>query len=293
WPLLSPEECLPSPCYCDGPVPSVGDLLCAGLLPWSFQSPQATQQAPLGWMPKGLMEALLSKFPSGTRHQALFLQEPFQWQGLGPGLFIDQQRLRLVEQKLADLLGPFGWRHENFAVIDRAGLPPLPDLQLERSLFRWLGLLSESVQLNIRREDGSLWIAQRAMTKAIDPGLWDAAVAGGLSAGEPPEEAVQRESFEEAGLTDPWHKQIQRAAAPCMRIARLVAPPMPPGSKAPWPEPCLHHERVWRFEITIPNAWQPSANDGEVMAFRAVKPEEIFSLWQRGEFNHEAACASP
>ena len=28
------------------------------------------------------------------------------------------------------------------------------------------------------------------------------------------------------------------------------------------------------------------------MAFQAVRPQAIFSFWQRGEFNYEAACAS-
>ena len=297
WSLLSPEECLPAACF--GPVLSAEDLLGARLLPWSLQSVHADRQPPLGWMPKGLLDALVASLPRAASHQNLLLQESFQWQGLGPGVFVDGERLKLFEQHLANVLDRFGWRHEDFALLDRAGLRQGLGLCLERSLFRWLGLLSESVQLNLRRDDGSIWIAQRATTKAIDPGLWDAAVAGGLSAGEKPDDAVRRESLEEAGLTNHWHDQIQRASsAPCMRIGRLVAPPTPPTSSnqsAPWPlwpSLCLHHERVWRFELTLPNHWQPSANDGEVMAFQAVRPEAIFSFWQRGEFNYEAACAS-
>ena len=291
WSLLSPEECLPAACF--GPVLSVEDVLQARLLPWSLQSVHATQRPPLGWMPKGLSQALFSSLSRAASHHNLLLQESFQWQGLGPGVFVDGERLKVFEQLLANVLGRFGWRHEDFAVLDRAGLRQGPGLCLERSLFRWLGLLSESVQLNLRRDDGSLWIAQRAMTKAIDPGLWDAAVAGGLPADEGPEDAVRRESLEEAGLTKNWHDQIQRAdTAPCMRIGRLVTPPTPPSQKARWPGLCLHHERVWRFELTLPNHWRPSANDGEVMAFQAVRPEAIFSFWQRGEFNYEAACAS-
>ncbi|MEK9812010.1 MAG: NUDIX domain-containing protein [Bordetella sp.] len=290
WALLSPEERLPLASY--GPPVSVADLLAARLVPWSFQSSLATQQAPLGWMPKGLFKALLRRVSGDARHLDLFLQDSFQWQGLGSGLFVDGKNLKLFEQHLAAVLGDFGWRNEDFAVIDRQGLTMGPDRRLERSLFRWLGLLSESVQLNLWRDDGLLWIAQRAMTKAIDPGLWDAAVAGGLSAGEQPEQAIWRESLEEAGLTSNWHSRIQRpASAPCIRVSRLIDPPWETGVKPGWPERCLHHERVWRFEITLPRDWQPVANDGEVVAFQAAEPEAIFSLWKEGRFNHEAACA--
>jgi 8-oxo-dGTP pyrophosphatase MutT (NUDIX family) len=291
WFVLSPEECLPLPCY--GPAPSVDDLRHAGLVPWSFYSSEASQQPPLGWMHKGLAEALLSALSLTSAQKALVIPDRFYWQGLGPGLFVDGGRIDVFEQQLGLLLGSWGWRNEDFAVRDRAGVWQAPGLRLERSLFRWLGLLSESVQLNLWRDDGRIWIAQRALSKAIDPGLWDAAVAGGLPAGESTRQAVFRESLEEAGLTESWHRHIQPATpGPCLRVSRLVSAPLASNQNAHWPGVCLHHERVWRFEMVIPSQWQPSAVDGEVMAFQAVQPEAIFAMWQAGEFNYEAACAS-
>lgn len=46
-----------------------------------------------------------------------------------------------------------------------------------------------------------MWVAQRSFKKAIGPGYWDNCAAGLVGAGEPFGLAMEREAFEEAGVT--------------------------------------------------------------------------------------------
>lgn len=187
--------------------------------------------------------------------------------------------LPLIEARLYERLSGRGWRSEAFALIgpDGAALQHQGwPLTLERSVFRLLGLLAESVQLNLVRPEGDLWIAQRAAHKAVDPLLWDAVVAGGLPSGEEPAAALMRECGEEAGLMPP--DLLELAHQGSLRINRLL----PGGSH--------HLERVHLWQAHCTASTQPEPRDGEVEQFRLASPAEVEDLWRRGLFNHEAAA---
>jgi 8-oxo-dGTP pyrophosphatase MutT (NUDIX family) len=175
----------------------------------------------------------------------------------------------------------FAWRDEAHRMVGGDGQivwgPDGQALGLERSLFRPLGLLAQSVQLNVHGADGALWVARRSLSKAIDPGLWDAAVAGGLSRGESPREAMVREAWEEAGVSLALAEQANFCGP--VRAVRLL-----PNQ--------VHLERVWTFSLTVPAGWAPAPQDGEIMDVDRWSMASVWQAWQEGRFNHEAAVAT-
>jgi len=80
------------------------------------------------------------------------------------------------------------WRNERYAVSEGFGTEPL--FLLERAAARFFGITTYSAHVNglVQREtpeghDHAMWIARRSPTKAIDPGLLDNLVGGGIAAG--------------------------------------------------------------------------------------------------------------
>lgn len=57
------------------------------------------------------------------------------------------------------------------------------------------------VHLHIFNSKGELFLQKRAMTKDTQPGKWDTAVGGHVDYGEEVETALNREAFEELGVT--------------------------------------------------------------------------------------------
>ncbi|MDP4203295.1 MAG: NUDIX domain-containing protein [Bacteroidota bacterium] len=57
------------------------------------------------------------------------------------------------------------------------------------------------VHLHIFNSKGELFLQKRAMTKDTQPGKWDTAVGGHVDYGEDVETALNREAFEELGVT--------------------------------------------------------------------------------------------
>lgn len=63
-------------------------------------------------------------------------------------------------------------------------------------------LLHPVVHLHVLSKNGSIMLQKRPMNKLIQPGKWDTAVGGHISAGETLEQALQKEASEEIGLKD-------------------------------------------------------------------------------------------
>jgi isopentenyldiphosphate isomerase/intracellular septation protein A len=63
-------------------------------------------------------------------------------------------------------------------------------------------LLHPVVHLHVINRNKAILLQKRPMSKLIQPGKWDSAVGGHISAGETLEQALKKEAFEEIGLVD-------------------------------------------------------------------------------------------
>jgi 8-oxo-dGTP pyrophosphatase MutT (NUDIX family) len=170
-----------------------------------------------------------------------------------------------------------GWRDERFSFWHTDCSTPDPQrpalLDVERSGFRWLGMLSHAVHVNGFMPDGRLWCGRRALSKATDPGLLDNITAGGLPSGETAQTCLQRELAEEAGLFSLDGHGLQGAGK--VRTSRLE----PQG----W-----HDEIVHVFNLTLGNAFAPVNQDGEVAEFVRLSPQQVLAKMLGGEFTVDA-----
>ncbi len=146
---------------------------------------------------------------------------------------------------------------------------------IERGVVRPLGALTRAVHLNAWSADGGLWVARRSLTKPTDPGMWDTLVGGLISLGEPVELALERESFEEAGLS-----AADLAARTPIRTVALMRRRLPEG---------YQREQVLTSECVIPNALTPVNQDGESMAIECLSPQAVLKKLEDGEFTVEAS----
>lgn len=157
--------------------------------PWELYQMQKTMQF-LFWFLLGYMVLFITVF---------FLAPPFVTFMGGSGLLIlfgaffiiEIIRKRLTNKKLSHQ----EWLplvEENGNVIGHA-----PRYAVHHPKRRWLHPV---VHLQVIGNNG-LWLQKRPLNKLVQPGKWDTAVGGHLSAGEPVELSLQREAAEEIGLT--------------------------------------------------------------------------------------------
>lgn len=164
------------------------------------------------------------------------------------------------------------WRDEALDIRDLQSGEVLA--QVERAAFRPLGLLTTAVHLNAVTPSGQLWLARRSAHKPTDPGLWDTLVGGLVAAGEPPVLALERESFEEAGL---YTHEVRKAD---FLAAFRVERPVPEG---------YQREQVEVFSLTLPEGRTPCNQDGEVDLIEAVAPEQVLERILLDQLTLEAA----
>lgn len=182
-------------------------------------------------------------------------------QALEPTITLSADRVVLPQRLLArfnDLAVAAGvtLRRENFdvratpegevlGVLDRGALPQF-------------GVLGMGVHMNglVRKPDGLyLWVARRAANKKLDPGKLDHLVAGGVPAGYTPFETLLKEAAEEAGLDESLTAKAQEMARFSYDMDR------PEG---------LRRDKIYAYDLELPEDFQPQAMDGEV---------ESFDLW--------------
>ncbi len=187
-----------------------------------------------------------------------------------------------VEHRVAELLkswhaqGVFKrWRGERIDALHPATGAPLFALEREGRVV--LGLTMAGVHLNaFTRKAGALhlWVAQRALTKSVHPGMWDNAADGGVGAGESAAYALEREADEEAGI--PAHLTQGAIAYGALRITHHDAD-------------FYFYERACIFDLELPSDFTPKNNDGEVAQFACLDVLTLKHWLAQEKFTVDAA----
>jgi 8-oxo-dGTP pyrophosphatase MutT (NUDIX family) len=174
-----------------------------------------------------------------------------------------------------------GWRDEIFVLPHPSGEPALA--HIERASARFWGSRTQGAHCNglarSARSDAplQLWLGRRSATKSTDPGMLDNLIGGGVPAGQTPLEALQREGFEEAGLSP----QQMQAARPTGRYHILRD--LPEG---------LQDEDIFVHEIELGADISPVNQDGEVAEFRRFDIAAALRCVQCGELTLDASIAT-
>lgn len=147
------------------------------------------------------------------------------------------------------------WRDETYPVVDPRSQCLLACI--ERAASRFWGTLTFGAHATgwVAGPDGrpgQLWVAQRSFSKATDPGAFDNLVGGGVPHGQTPWQALQREGWEEAGLS----AAVMQRARPG-RVIQLLRD-IPEGLQFEW---------IHAFDLGLQAGEQPLNQDGEVHAF--------------------------
>ena len=206
----------------------------------------------------------------GTRKRLFLGAHPIGWvlPGLAarlaqfPGVAVTAGEIRLTAgtalQPIARVLADEGrmrWRSEAFDI--RPEEAPETSLgPIDRGALPALGLIAHGVHVNglVRRADGLfLWVARRAADKALDPGKLDHLVAGGIPEGLDARTTLIKEAAEEA-------------AVPAELAARAV-PAGTPIAYAMERAEGLRRDRLFCFDLDLPEDFTPRPADGEVEAF--------------------------
>jgi 8-oxo-dGTP pyrophosphatase MutT (NUDIX family) len=185
-------------------------------------------------------------------------------------LVVDKDRVRFVDdlatpqlrtdamERVARQLSAEGalsaWRDERYAVVRKFGDDACFDL--ERSAARYFGIRTFAAHINglVHTAAGVLtWLGRRSPHKAIDAGLLDNMVGGGIAAGASVAATVVKEAWEEAGIPAAVATLAQPAGT--VRICRAH----PRG---------LERETVYVHDLWLDADFMPKGVDGEVVEFR-------------------------
>jgi 8-oxo-dGTP pyrophosphatase MutT (NUDIX family) len=166
------------------------------------------------------------------------------------------------------------WRDEQLAVSDDRGRIVGT---VERAVVRPLGIVTRAVHLVGYSPQGAHWVQQRSLTKPNDPGMWDTLMGGMIPACDSLEQALERETWEEAGLT------LAQVAG--LRHGGRVTTRRPTGNGG-WGYVVEHID--W-YRCVLPDGITPINQDGEVSQFRLMNRDEVRAGLERDEFTVEAA----
>ena len=184
------------------------------------------------------------------------------------------QSLNRIAEALRDRGLAHAWRDEQLAVRGEQGTLVGT---VERAAVRALGITTQAVHLSAASPQGHIWVQQRAHDKPSDPGLWDTLVGGLLSASDDLQQALARETWEEAGL--------QLAQLRGLRHGGRVHTRRPFREQA---HGYVVEELDW-YTCTLPAGVDPCNQDGEVARFDCIDPGALARQLERDAFTIDAA----
>lgn len=161
-----------------------------------------------------------------------------------------------VARVLADEGALSAWRDERYAVAPEFGAEAVADV--ERAAARYFGIRTYAVHVNglVPASDGlSMWLARRSPAKAIDPGLLDNLVGGGIASGYGVPDTLSKEAWEEAGIP----RGIAAAASAAGRLYICRAQ-----------RQGLQRETLFAYDLILAAAFTPANQDGETVEHRRV-----------------------
>jgi 8-oxo-dGTP pyrophosphatase MutT (NUDIX family) len=169
--------------------------------------------------------------------------------------------------RVVDILAAEGrlsaWRGERYAIATHLSAPPL--CLIERAAARFFGIRTYAAHVNglVRGDPASMWLSRRSPDKAIDPGMLDNLVGGGIAAGAAVAATMVREAWEEAGI--PTAIAVTATPAGEVRVCRS----QPDG---------LQRETIFTHDLSLPAEFVPSNQDGEAVAHRLASLSEAAAL---------------
>jgi 8-oxo-dGTP pyrophosphatase MutT (NUDIX family) len=171
-----------------------------------------------------------------------------------------------------------GWRGELYPVNRRFGDAPL--LLMERAATPLFGLQTYGINVNGLVRDGDtwkVWIARRAMTKHVDPGMLDLIVGGGVPYGISLADNLLKECAEEACIGPTLAEHARPVSLTTMAIEAAEG---------------LRIGVQFAYDLELPADFQPRNDDGEVSEFQLWSlPQLEESLRGADDFMFDAALA--
>ena len=193
-------------------------------------------------------------------------------------LLLGQSDVTTGLNQLAGVLRDAGlagaWRNEQLAVRNESGGQIGT---VERGAVRPLGIATLAVHLVGQSPDGRFWVQQRAFDKPNDPGKWDTLMGGMVSSVDTVETALERETWEEAGLNIADLKNLRYGGR------QSNCRPSSDGAAG------YMQEFIEWYVATLPDGLMPINQDGEVAQFALIDQAHLLAGMERGEFTLEAS----
>jgi 8-oxo-dGTP pyrophosphatase MutT (NUDIX family) len=232
-------------------------------MPWIIQGTQ------VGLLPPSTVQHLLK---ADCKDTFIIHQDPQSFYvELNPALNTIESRTLAMSNflKKSKETGVFprlqkGWRNELFPIYGKTQQGLL--LNIERAAAGIFGFRTYSCHLNgyVRRGgDTKLWVARRSANKPTYPLKLDSLAAGGISSSLKPFQTLQKEAFEESGVST----DLSKRAIPTGFISFYL--------DVGWG--WFPHTQ-FAYDLELPADFQPNARDGEVDSFKLLSLKEVSVL---------------